>query len=249
MHGIRIPGTHKVINTGSIVVLSRFPNVKWILKNGWYKYEEEMYNGWYFSSILHRENIPVLDNDLINIKIISGEQCDTFYDPNQSHCRCNCDSGKPTIRRSVEEYVCDTDYMSGQLLWLIPGVLYQVTHDFHSSSSFESTVDNMTSDISAGNLASISSSDIKEFEISSFAVNFKSAFGTDSPDISDANRYLGSFTPQILPHAGIEFLNVDEASDTYSSIYKYLKIPDTSELIFVCIASTITNSDIDRLFK
>ena len=58
---------------GSIVILARFPGTKWIVHKGWYDYQGNQYNGWYLSSIPSQTTMPLVDSDLIGIKVVGGE--------------------------------------------------------------------------------------------------------------------------------------------------------------------------------
>lgn len=57
---------------GSIVILARFPDTKWIVHKGWYSYQGNQYNGWYLSSIPSQTTMPLLDSDLIGIRVVGG---------------------------------------------------------------------------------------------------------------------------------------------------------------------------------
>jgi len=61
---LKIPNTCVRLYDGTVVLLSRFPNVRWIVHNGWYTYQNEQRMGWYFNSIPANEVIPVSDEDL-----------------------------------------------------------------------------------------------------------------------------------------------------------------------------------------
>lgn len=58
---------------GSIVILARFPGTKWIVHKGWHAYQCNQYNGWYLSSIPSQTTMPLVDSDLIGIKVVGGE--------------------------------------------------------------------------------------------------------------------------------------------------------------------------------
>lgn len=57
---------------GSIVILARFPKTKWIVHKGWYSYQGNQYNGWYLSSIPSQTTMPLVDSDLIGIRVVGG---------------------------------------------------------------------------------------------------------------------------------------------------------------------------------
>lgn len=67
---IIIPGTQQKVYEGSVVVLFRLPNLKWILHNGYYTYAGKRRNGWYFSSIPADTEMPVYNEDLVRMRVI-----------------------------------------------------------------------------------------------------------------------------------------------------------------------------------
>lgn len=70
-----VTDTGVIIYDGSVVILSQYPNVKWLIKNGWYTYKGKQYNGWYFSSIPANDTMPVDTSDLSGITLVSGPNC------------------------------------------------------------------------------------------------------------------------------------------------------------------------------
>ena len=70
-----VTDTGVIINDGSVVILSQYPKVKWLIKNGWYTYKGKQYNGWYFSSIPANNTMPVDTSDLSSITLVSGPNC------------------------------------------------------------------------------------------------------------------------------------------------------------------------------
>ena len=71
------------LTDGTVVMLGRYPGVKWIVKNGWYSYQGSQYTGWYFCSIPSQTTIPILEEDLTLITVISQPD------------GCNCNPGRP----------------------------------------------------------------------------------------------------------------------------------------------------------
>lgn len=154
MDSIRVPNTCEGITVGSIVILSRFPDTKWVLQYGWFSYEDERQHGWYFSSIPAQTIIPVTDEDLDGLVVVSGGACM----PRPGECPCPEPTPEPEDgQKCVEEYLPGVNYTEGTLVWLVAGALYQVITDYRSSAEFESASDNLTADIAAGNLIPISS--------------------------------------------------------------------------------------------
>ena len=70
-----VTDTGVIIHDNSVVILSQYPNVKWLIKNGWYTYKGKQYNGWYFSSIPANNTMPVDTSDLSGITLVSGPNC------------------------------------------------------------------------------------------------------------------------------------------------------------------------------
>ena len=73
---ITVPGTNSRIYEKSVVILNRFPKMKWILLAN--DSQESCSSEWYFYSVPPRARIPVYDSDLSNLVIVSrvnrGEQ-------------------------------------------------------------------------------------------------------------------------------------------------------------------------------
>ena len=57
---------------GSIVTTSTYPDVKWILHEGWYRIDSINYIGWYLSSIPDNRTIAVTEDLLGTMTIISA---------------------------------------------------------------------------------------------------------------------------------------------------------------------------------
>lgn len=71
---IIIPGTQQRIYEGTVVMLQRLPNLKWIVHYGYYTYNGKTQKGWYFSSIPSDTTMPVFNEDLCGIIILDGSQ-------------------------------------------------------------------------------------------------------------------------------------------------------------------------------
>lgn len=67
---IIIPGTQQRIYEGSVVILYRLPNLRWILHYGYYNYNGKKQKGWYFSSIPADTTMPVFNEDLVALQVI-----------------------------------------------------------------------------------------------------------------------------------------------------------------------------------
>lgn len=76
----------QTIQEGSIVILARFPGVNWVAHNGWYTYQGNQFMGWYFASIPSQTIMPLSDDDLIGIQIVSGSGCTTPSIPAMPPC-------------------------------------------------------------------------------------------------------------------------------------------------------------------
>lgn len=75
MNRLIVPGTSIVLHDGSIVILNRFPGTKWVVHNGWYNYMGQQYMGWYFCSIPSQTILPVSDDDLLMLTVVSDGEC------------------------------------------------------------------------------------------------------------------------------------------------------------------------------
>lgn len=61
------------LTDGDVVMLQRFPGTKWVVHNGWYTYQCQQMSGWYFSSIPAQTTLPITEEDLCMLTILSGE--------------------------------------------------------------------------------------------------------------------------------------------------------------------------------
>ena len=76
MDKLVVPGTGVELVDGSIVILARFPGTKWIVHNGWYNYQGAQSIGWYFCAIPSQTVLPVSDEDLKLLTVVSdGSSC------------------------------------------------------------------------------------------------------------------------------------------------------------------------------
>lgn len=72
MDKLVVPGTGVELVDGSIVILARFPGTKWIVHNGWYNYQGVQSVGWYFCAIPSQTVLPVSDEDLKLLTVVSN---------------------------------------------------------------------------------------------------------------------------------------------------------------------------------
>lgn len=75
-----IPGSDIVIYDGTVVLLARFPGVRWIVHNGDYVYNNEDYTGWYFSAIPSEATLPMNEIDLRTAVVVS-KSCPCLLEP------------------------------------------------------------------------------------------------------------------------------------------------------------------------
>lgn len=73
MSCIVVPDTGLKLVDGSVVILAKYPGTKWILHQGWYTYQGNQYNGWYFCSIPAQVTLPVNDEDLRMLTLVSSD--------------------------------------------------------------------------------------------------------------------------------------------------------------------------------
>lgn len=132
----------------------------------------------------------------------------------------------------VLNYKSNTLYKKGDLIWLNVGTVYQATVEFKSSVTGTTLDDNFQLDIDKGYIIPINSSAITVSNTHKLAINFKTTFGTDTPNKLNADMYLATLTPPISPSVDVSFINIDTAADTYLNIYSYFINPTTDELVF-----------------
>lgn len=103
---LTVPNTGMKITDGSVVTLNRFPNVKWIVHNGWYAYNGQQFMGWYFCSIPAQTIIPVNDTDLALLTVVNaGSTCppapcpmpNPSTRPDHSHTHDHCHPPAPPV--------------------------------------------------------------------------------------------------------------------------------------------------------
>lgn len=80
MNYLTVPDSKLKLVDGNVVMLDRFPGLKWILHNGWYNYNGRQYSGWYFTSIPSQTILPVSNQDLQMITLVSSKSNDTYPD-------------------------------------------------------------------------------------------------------------------------------------------------------------------------
>lgn len=85
-----VPDTKKKLVDGDIVMLSKYPSIKWILHYGWYLYCNHRHSGWYFSAVLSNDILPVTEENLNCITVIStnSHNVESSY-PCSCHCNPN----------------------------------------------------------------------------------------------------------------------------------------------------------------
>lgn len=76
MNYLNVPDSSLRLTDGCVVILDRFPGVKWIVHNGWYRYNDRQYMGWYFVSIPSQTVLPVNNQDLRMLTLVSDSQGD-----------------------------------------------------------------------------------------------------------------------------------------------------------------------------
>lgn len=96
MNILTIPQSNLEITEGTIVTLSKYPQIKWILRYGSYSYRNSNTTGWYLSSIPNETILPLNYDDLNSITIVS----DDF------NCCEPCDLVEPEVM-----FTLDHDYM------------------------------------------------------------------------------------------------------------------------------------------
>lgn len=92
MHTITLP-TGVEIGDGAVVRLSSYPDRYWVLHYGWYPYQCQQFMGWYFVSVPDKMILPMKDEDLLTITVISTDidSCGPYPScpPCDSYTHCN----------------------------------------------------------------------------------------------------------------------------------------------------------------
>lgn len=83
---LTVPNTGQKITDGTVVMLSRFPGIKWIVHYGWYTYDNRQMRGWYFNQIPSNTQIPVTEQDLCLLTVVSTSG-------NSGGCNCHPNPG------------------------------------------------------------------------------------------------------------------------------------------------------------
>lgn len=65
---------------GSIIIISRFPKIKWVAHYGTFQYKQKKYTGWYASSIPSQTILPLTEAELMGVSL-SEDNCDCDH-----HC-------------------------------------------------------------------------------------------------------------------------------------------------------------------
>lgn len=84
-----VPNTGLELVDGSIVMITKFPDTKWIVHYGWYSFNDQPSMGWYFCSIPDKTILPVSEDDLNTVIVISTECGCCPCPPNPKPC-CPC---------------------------------------------------------------------------------------------------------------------------------------------------------------
>lgn len=83
-----IPGSGMSLQEGYIVALASYPDVKWVVRSGWYTYGGQQFMGWYFVSITDGTIIPVSEDVLNGLTIIAYDAQSVPPQP-CNQCGCN----------------------------------------------------------------------------------------------------------------------------------------------------------------
>lgn len=197
MDYILIPHTNFKLYDGSVVILSRFPDTRWIVHNGFYSFNGTQANGWYFESIPAGTIMPLTEPDLEGIYVVSSPSG-------------GCPHPKPWPGpgpfppvpgpgpKSIDIYRSGINYKKGQVLYLTPGELYQATEDFLSSYSEPSESENLDKDVALGHLIGFpSDADIaSKMELQEDAQSGHIAVFEDSGQVIDSGQSIDDVRPK-----------------------------------------------------
>lgn len=56
---------------GNIVALDNYPDIRFIVRHGWFVYEGRYYKGWHFASFDGKQIVPAIQDDLVNVTLLS----------------------------------------------------------------------------------------------------------------------------------------------------------------------------------
>lgn len=65
--------------SGTTVKLNNFPDVKWIIYNGKYRYRGQLKDGWYLKSVVNHKIVPLTEDLKNNMFVINRDANDSKY--------------------------------------------------------------------------------------------------------------------------------------------------------------------------
>lgn len=122
------------------IVMLRGSSDRYIVKRGWFSYDDTNRNGWYFQSISDNSVIPVTAQNVVGISILENGDFVQNVEPTEVPAF--------DISQMISVYKPNTKYLAGQIVYQEFGKLYQVCAAYISN-----TVEN---DVSNGYLTPIS---------------------------------------------------------------------------------------------
>lgn len=80
MDYLPVPDSNIRLYDGSVVMLANYPGVTWVIHNGYYSYNGRQYQGWYFLSIPSQTILPVNNDNLRLVTVISNPSSEDYPD-------------------------------------------------------------------------------------------------------------------------------------------------------------------------
>lgn len=78
MKYLRVPDSDIRLVEGNVIILQKYPTIKWILNNGWYEYQGDMVDGWYITSETDETVLPITEEELEGVVIVSTKYNDAL---------------------------------------------------------------------------------------------------------------------------------------------------------------------------
>lgn len=105
---------------GAIIIVEKWPDIRWILHRGNYTYDEKDYYGWFLCTVDDHSITPLVAEDLIGCTVVDYGDNDknnikpTPYEPTKPECNCDkCDKTKePAIISKQYKALLDSAFIS-----------------------------------------------------------------------------------------------------------------------------------------
>lgn len=78
MDYIVVPDSGQKLVEGNVILLVEYPGIRWVLHHGVYEYDDEEFTGWYANSIPDMSVIPITEDDLKGVILVSAKLNDVL---------------------------------------------------------------------------------------------------------------------------------------------------------------------------